>query len=128
MDRALQCTKHFERSNAVYVLNLIDDMYTLPLAGTGSLCGAPNSTSVYSEYKFGISATHLNVSPPVVDGGEPWKCEVCSCNLRLVRVATKLSVVVINCCSAEYCCNERTNKNIELDIASERKEPRNTYK
>lgn len=82
----------------------------LPLAGTGSLCGAPNSTSVLSKYKFGISAMHLNVSPPVVDGGEPWKCELCSCNLRLVRVATKLSVVVINCCSAEYCCSKTEKK------------------
>lgn len=59
---------------------------------------------------------HFNVSPPVVDGGEPWKCELCSCNLRLIRVATKLSVVWINCWSAEYCCNDGKNKRNIVEI------------
>lgn len=86
----------------------------LPLAGIGSLCGTPNSISLYSWYKLGISAMHFNVRPLVVVGGVPWKCELCSCNLRLIRVATKLSDVCMNCCSAEYCWNRYKKRKIGI--------------
>lgn len=72
----------------------------LPLAGIGSLCGAPNSISLYCWYKLSISAMHLNVRPLFGDGGAPWKCELCKCNRRLIRDDTNESPVWMYCGSA----------------------------
>lgn len=53
----------------------------LPLAGTGSFSGAPNSNSVYCIWKLGTSAVHLSVNALAVsdddddDDGEPVLCD-----------------------------------------------------
>lgn len=94
-----------------FLVRYISMQAHLPLAGIGSLCGTPNSISAVSWYKLVISAMHFNVSPLVL-GGKPWKCELCSCNLRLIRDITKTSAddVCMNWFSAEYCCNEKSKQ------------------
>ena len=78
----------------------------LPLAGTGSLCGTPNSISVFCWYKLPICAVHLNVRPLFCVCVAPAKCELCRCNRRLACDFTKPSVVWMYWISVEYICND----------------------
>lgn len=65
----------------------------LPLAGTGSFCGTPNSTSDDCWYKLGMSAVHRIVSPLCMVCDTPWKCVFCKLTLNVMLDITKLSLV-----------------------------------